>query len=157
MKTKLRAFGSLAVLLGSCAVVYAQRATEVVKWNAVVSKSTASSASVALSATIQEGWHVYALSQPPGGPTPLKITIPPGASFALQLPVAEASATRHEDASFKMETVYYLNSVNLTVKVKKEDTSAAETLPVDVRFQTCNDRLCLPPYTAHLTVSLKRN
>ena len=155
MNTTRRTLALLAVLFGSCAVLHAQRATEIVKWNATVSKSTAASASVALSATIQDGWHVYALSQPAGGPTPLKITIPSGAPFALQAPIAEAKVTRREDPSFKMETVFYLNSVNLIVTVKKAGTSAAETLPVDVRFQACNDRLCLPPYTAHLTADLK--
>jgi hypothetical protein len=29
-------------------------------------------------------------------------------------------------------------------------------VPVDVRFQACNDRLCLPPYTAHLSAEPKR-
>ena len=145
----------VAVLFGSCAALYAQRATEVVKWNATVSKSSATSASVAISATIQDGWHVYALSQPAGGPNPLKITIPSGTPFALQAPIAEAKVTRREDPSFKMETVFYLNSVNLTVNVKKASATAAQTLPVDVRFQACNDRLCLPPYTAHLTADLK--
>lgn len=145
----------LALLFASSAVVCAQRSTEVVKWNATVSKSTAASVSLALSATILDGWHVYALSQPAGGPTPLKITIPSGAPFALQTPITETKVTRREDASFKMETVFYLNSVNLTVNVKKEGTPAVETVPVDVRFQACNDRLCLPPYTAHLTAELR--
>ena len=155
MNATRRTLALLAVLFGSCAVTYAQRATEVVKWTATVSKSSAASASVVLSATIQDGWHVYALSQPAGGPTPLKITIPSGAPFALQAPVVEAKVTRREDPGFKMETAFYMNSVNLTLNVKKQGTTAAETLPVDVRYQACNDRLCLPPYTAHLTADLK--
>jgi DsbC/DsbD-like thiol-disulfide interchange protein len=156
MNTTRHALGLLSILFGSYAVIYAQRATEIVKWNATMSSSNAVSASVVLSATIQDGWHVYALSQPAGGPTPLKITIPSGTPFVLQSPVAEGKVTRREDPSFKMETVFYLNSVNLTVNVKKESAGTAETLPVDVRFQACNDRLCLPPYTAHITADLKR-
>jgi DsbC/DsbD-like thiol-disulfide interchange protein len=155
MNVTRRTLVFFALLFGSYAVAYGQRATEVVKWNATVSKSTAASVSVTLSATIQDGWHVYALSQPAGGPTPLKITIPSSAPFALQAPIAEAKVTRREDLSFKMETVFYLNAVNLIVNVKKEGTSAADTLPVDVRFQACNDRLCLPPYTTHLIADLK--
>ena len=135
---------------------YGQRPTEVVKWTADVVKATPTSATVALSATIAEGWHVYALSQPAGGPTPLKITIPSGAPFALQVPIQETQVIRHDDPSFKMETVYYLNTVNLTVAVKKEGAPTTEAVPVDVRFQACNDRLCLPPYTVHLTANLKR-
>ncbi|AFL90466.1 disulfide bond corrector protein DsbC [Terriglobus roseus DSM 18391] len=139
------------------AAANAQRPYEVVKWNATVTKSTATSASVALTATIQEGWHVYALSQPPGGPTPLRITIPATAPFTLQTPVAESKVIRHEDPTFKMETVYYLNTINLTVDLKKQGSTPTETVPVDVRYQACNDRLCLPPYTAHLTAAIKQN
>ena len=138
-------------LIASATAIHGQRPYELVKWNASVTKSTATSASVALTATIQDGWHVYALSQPPGGPTALKISIPAGAPFALQTPVAETKVTRHEDPSFKMEAVYYLDAVNLILAVKKEGTPATDSVPVDVRFQACNDRLCLPPYTAHLT------
>jgi Disulphide bond corrector protein DsbC len=144
------------VSLGSSGMTaYGQRPSEVVKWTADIVKATPTSDTVALSATIAEGWHVYALSQPAGGPTPLKITIPSGAPFALQVPIQETKVVRHDDPSFKMETVYYLNTATLTVDVKKEGSPAAEAVPVDVRFQACNDRLCLPPYTVHLTADLK--
>ena len=143
----------MAVIFAYSTAIHAQRSTEVVKWNATISKSTSSSASVALTATIQDGWHVYALSQPAGGPTPLKISIPSGAPFAIQAPIAEAKVTRRQDPSFNMETVFYVTAVNLTVNVKKDNTTAVDSLPVDVRFQACNDRLCLPPYTAHMTAA----
>ncbi len=154
-KTQYTVVG-FAILLGSCVAMLGQRPSEIVKWNATVTKSSAASASVALSATIQDGWHVYALSQPAGGPTPLKISIPAGVPFTLQTPVAEGKVTRHDDPNFKMETLYYLNSMNFTVSVKKDPAKISEILPVDVRFQACSDRLCLPPYTAHLTADLKR-
>ena len=148
-------FALLGLLAGVHATIYGQRATEVVKWNASTNKSTGASVSIALSATIQDGWHVYALSQPAGGPNPLKISIPAGAPFALHGPIAEAKVTRREDPSFKMETVYYVSAVNLTLDIKKAGAVGADALPLDVRFQACNDRLCLPPYTAHLSADLK--
>jgi hypothetical protein len=152
-----RTLARAALLLISSVALYAQRPSEIVKWNANVTKSSASAATVALSATIQDGWHVYALSQPAGGPMSLKITIPEGHSFALQAPIAEGKVTRHDDPNFKMETLYYLNNASFTLSLKKEGAPAtAEAIPVDVRFQACNDRLCLPPYTAHLTADLKR-
>ncbi len=150
-----RTFTLLAALCGSGTALYAQRAPEIVKWNATISKSSGASASVALNATIQNGWHVYALTQPTGGPNPLKISIPSGAPFVLQTPIPESKVMRREDPTFKMETVFYQNSVSLNLAIKKEGTAAADSIPVDVRFQACNDRLCLPPYTAHLTADLK--
>lgn len=146
----------LILLLSSSERLHSQRPAEIVKWNASVTKSADGSATVALTATIQDGWHVYALSQLPGGPTPLKISLPAGSPFTLQTPVAEGKVTRRDDHNFKMETLYYLTSANFVVSVKKDGSANAETIPVDVRFQACNDRLCLPPYTAHLSAEYKR-
>jgi hypothetical protein len=135
-------------------MTHAQRPYEVVKWSATATKLTANTAAIMLSATVDDGWHVYAISQPSGGPTPLKISTPAGAPFELAKPVQEVKVTRHEDPSFKMETVYYLKAMSFHLDLKKSGTAAVDAIPVDVRFQACNDRLCLPPYTAHLTAAL---
>ena len=145
-----------SVLLGFCLTTYAQRPSEVVKWSASATKSTANGAAVTLSAAIEDGWHVYALSQPPGGPTPLKITVPSGAPFEIREPIKETKVTRHDDPNFKMETLYYLKAMTFQVAVKNSGAPSPATIPIDVRFQACNDRLCLPPYTAHLTAPLAR-
>ncbi|WP_047495440.1 protein-disulfide reductase DsbD domain-containing protein [Terriglobus sp. TAA 43] len=155
MKKRQSLLGCLFLLLALTTLLNGQKPYEIVKWNAAVTKSTTTSVTVALSATIQDGWHVYALSQPAGGPMALKITIPTGAPFALQAPVPETSVIRHEDPTFKMETAYYLTAVKLAFDVKKEAKAGTASIPLDVRFQACNDRLCLPPYTAHLLAPLE--
>jgi DsbC/DsbD-like thiol-disulfide interchange protein len=144
------------LLLILCLPAYGQRPSEVVKWTAITTKVTSNSASVALSASINDGWHVYALSQPTGGPTPLRITVSVGSPFVLKAPVPEAAVTRHMDANFNMETVYYLNHVSFVIALQKQTDVQENAIPVDVRFQACNDRVCLPPYTAHLTAEPKR-
>jgi hypothetical protein len=156
MKSLRNALVGLSVLLGLCLTAYGQRPSEIVKWSANATKSTGNSAVVVLSASVQDGWHVYALSQPPGGPTPLKISVPAGAPYEIEKPVQETKVTRHNDPNFKMETLYYLNAINFHVAMKKVGAVSAETIPIDVRFQACNDRLCLPAYTAHLTAPLTR-
>ena len=156
MKSLRNAVVGSSVLLGLCLTAYGQRPSEIVKWSANATKSTENSAVVVLSASVADGWHVYALSQPPGGPTPMKISVPAGAPFAIEKPVQETKVTRHDDPNFKMETLYYLNAMSFHVGMKKVGAVSAETIPIDVRFQACNDRLCLPPYTAHLTAPLVR-
>lgn len=144
------------VLSCFCWKAQAQRPSEVVKWSIEVTKATTNSTQLTLSATVADGWHIYALSQPAGGPTPLKISIPSISLYVLQGPVADTSVVRHFDSNFNMETVYYLKTANFNLTLKPAGASAAETTPIDVRYQACSDRLCLPPYTAHLTAPLKR-
>lgn len=145
---------AVVVMCGSSA--RAQRPSEIVKWTATVTRSNAKSATVALAATVQKDWHVYALSQPAGGPTPLKISIPANAPYTLAAPVAETKLTHHFDPNFNMDTAYYLDTANFNVALKKTGSTSEQPIPIDVRFQACNDRLCLPPYTAHLTATLGR-
>jgi hypothetical protein len=144
------------MLLSICFAAQAQRPSEVVKWNAELTGTRANAQSARLSATIMAGWHVYALSQPAGGPTPLKITIPSGSPFMLAGPIAETQVVRHFDPNFNMETVYYIETANFNLALKEVDAARGEILPIDVRFQACNDRLCLPPYTMHVSATPTR-
>lgn len=146
----------LFLLMSICFAVQAQRPSEVVKWTADMTDTKPNAPAVTLSATIQDGWHVYALSQPAGGPNPLKISIPAGSRFVLAGSVAETKVVRHFDSNFNMEALYYLKAASFNLALKGTDAAPADTLPIDVRFQACNDRLCLPPYTAHVSATLKR-
>jgi Thiol:disulfide interchange protein DsbD, N-terminal len=154
MKVLNRVVTTFAAVLMCGLSAHAQRPSEIVKWTTTVTKSNSVSATVGLSATLQKDWHVYALSQPAGGPTPLKISIPANGAYELATPVSEIKPTHHFDPNFKMDTAYYLDTANFNVALKKVGTASESTIPVDVRFQACNDRLCLPPYTAHLTATL---
>jgi hypothetical protein len=156
MKIVRSAVLGLSLSLCLYASALGQRPSEIVKWTSTTTKSTAASVAVKLSAQIAEGWHVYALSQPPGGPIPMRISLPSGSGVELGGPVDETEVTRHLDPNFNMETFYYLKAASFNLAIKKTGSTPLETFPIDVRFQACNDRLCLPPYTAHLTAQLAR-
>jgi hypothetical protein len=156
MKHLIRDFGTLFTLLSICFATHAQRPSEVVKWSTELTGTKPSAPSAKLSATIMDGWHVYALSQPDGGPTPLKISIPSGSPLTLAGPIAETKVVHHFDPNFNMETIYYLNTASFNLALKGGEAVAGKTLLIDVRFQACNDRLCLPPYTTHVSATLTR-
>lgn len=111
---------------------------------------------VRLAARIDAGWHLYSISQPPGGPIPTRITLPAAQGFSLAGPPAGPEPSRQFDPNFSMETEWYDDSVAFSLPI----VAAAETPPgmhrleVHVRFQTCNDRLCLPPKTEKLFIDV---
>ncbi|MCX6626552.1 MAG: protein-disulfide reductase DsbD family protein [Candidatus Solibacter sp.] len=155
--TRKNTFSLACLMLWSCLTAQAQRAADVVKWSGEATCASADSCSVKLSAAIQEGWHIYALSQPTGGPIPLKISTPASSAFALASPIAEAKTVqKHFEPNFKMDTLYYLKSANFDLELKRTGPAEGDTLSVDARFQACSDRLCLPPYTAHISAGIKR-
>jgi hypothetical protein len=132
-----------------------------VDWTASWSTGTAvepgEQGTLELSGVVQEGWHVYALTQRPGGPTALRISIDdnPVAS-QVGAPSGTTPESRH-DPSFDLDTQFYTRSfaVHVPVTVKPGVATGGQVVPVSIRFQTCSARECRPPMTIHLSVPIE--
>ena len=110
---------------------------------------------ISLTATIDEGWHLYAISQgPPVIPT--RITLPAGQRFTLAAAPVGPEPKREHDPNFGMETEFYDSSATFTLPIQAaaDAPGGRQRVEVHVRFQTCNDRLCLPPRTDKLAVEV---
>jgi len=150
-------------LLGyfACAAAAAQTSVQPVSWSVSASGRTAARPNeglmLDLDARVDEGWHVYGLRQVDGGPTPLRITVDPNGALQPAGAPSGTAPTKTRDRSFNLDTEVYLHSFNLRVPVQVKPQSAAgsQEVAVSVRFQACNDRVCLPPRTVHLTVPVQ--
>lgn len=135
----------------------AQRPDEIVRWRAVGPSAAVrpgATLHIELSAEIEPGWHLYALSQPKGGPRPLVVAIPAGRPFTVNArDIMAPLPTVAADPNFNLDTQFYADSVTMTVPViAGAEARGKVELPVDVTFQACSARLCLRPFTATLTV-----
>ena len=109
--------------------------------------------SVTLSAVIRPGWHVYAISQPPGGPNRLDISMPDGQALRQQGEITGHAALTSFDSSFDIMTQFYEGAATFRAPVTVEKIPAPEAAAVlDVRFQTRSEHLCLPPATIHIPI-----
>ena len=107
-------------------------------------------ATVLLTANIDSGWHVYAFPQPPGSPViPTEITVPEGQPLAFSGDIKPPKAESQMDPTVGRETDFYENAVtfDLPMKVAKKARAGKQELEIAVRYQACNNRLCLPPRT----------
>jgi thiol:disulfide interchange protein len=105
--------------------------------------------------TIQPHWHVYSITTPPGGPNPTTAKIadnPAVAGFKIYQPKPE----RKLDPSFGIDTETFSGQFEILFDVElKKDTPAGPTdITANVRYQTCNDTVCLPPKRKSATASL---
>jgi thiol:disulfide interchange protein DsbD len=93
-----------------------------------------------LTATIGDGWHLYSLDQPPGGPTPTRIGVPEGQAFKLGGEIDSPPPHTQFDPVFNIETQYYEESVEFIVPivVAATDVKGATPVKVSARYQTCN-------------------
>jgi thiol:disulfide interchange protein len=100
-----------------------------------------------LAARIATGWHLYSLSQGPGGPVATRVTAMPPARIVGTL-VAPAP-TLAFDRSFGIVTETYEDAVDFRGMAI---APASGSLILRVLYQTCDDRVCLPPATVDVPV-----
>jgi len=105
--------------------------------------------SVALTADIDSGWHIYAFPQPPDSPViATEVTVRDGQALALSGEIKPPKAQSQMDPTVGKETSIYENSAtfDLPLKVARK-AQGKQNLEVDVRYQACSNRMCLPPRT----------
>jgi thiol:disulfide interchange protein len=146
------AFGLVAAL----AAVYGQK-LDPIQWaltSDVTKAPPGATVPLHLKATFQEGWHLYSLTTPAGGP------IPTTAALA-ENPAVKGSKLyqpppfRQLDKNFNLDTETFEKEVDLPLTAElAPDAKGSVELAANVRYQACNDRQCLPPRkkTASFTV-----
>jgi thiol:disulfide interchange protein DsbD len=110
---------------------------------------------VRLRALIPSGWHLYSLTQPPGGPIASTIDIDP-VGFKIGGPIDGPVPTSAPDPNFGITSETYEDSAvfHLPIAVAKSVTAGKHKLITRFGYQTCNARYCLPPRTDTLEVGI---
>jgi Disulphide bond corrector protein DsbC len=109
-----------------------------------------------LSGAIEDGWHVYALTEPAGGPTALRVTLDENEVAEVAGAASGTAPSKRHDRSFGLVTQFYTHAFTVRVPVQvKQQPAGRQSIPVSVRFQTCSDRECQPPTTIHLVVPIE--
>lgn len=150
----------LAVLAmgGGQAWAQAPNGAQTVAWSVAPVSLAAHSgrAVVQVRGAVRDGWHVYALKQHENGPTPLLVAVEPNLVAQPAGAAAGSAPIIARDAAFNLDTAYYAGNftISLPVRIKPGAQAGRQTIPINVRFQTCNGQTCQPPKTLHLTADV---
>lgn len=144
---------ALGILLLAPGLVYAQ---EVVSFDLEVEPlevEAGGKLTAILEAHIEMGWHLYSMTQPPGGPIPTSIQVPENAAFEPVGEVLQPAPRVAFDPNFGINAEYFDEKARfeVPVRVRLETPPGEHELPVRVRFMVCSDTTCLPPQTRTLT------
>jgi DsbC/DsbD-like thiol-disulfide interchange protein len=104
---------------------------------------------VKLLSTVQNGWHLYSMKPMAEGPIATRIWISEGQPFSLAGPVQAPDPQVVQDPTLGMEVELYEGEAQFTlpVKIAPGTTPGAHPLVVSASYQSCNDKICLPPKT----------
>lgn len=104
-----------------------------------------------LKAAIEGEWYLYAVEQPEGGPFPTKITTPENTPFQMDgSPVSPAPITKF-DPNFGIDTKFFAKSAEFNLPLKATAEARGDDLVINVCYQVCDDKVCLPPKTVKVT------
>lgn len=110
-----------------------------VKWNSRVDKVSDTEANIVLTASIDQGWHLYSQYNPEGGSLPLVFTISPSNAFALVGKVAEyPKPTEHYEEVFKITEKFWAGKAYFTQKIKVL-TDKPFDFEISLSGQACQD------------------
>lgn len=151
---------AFAVIFATVSVA-AQKPTDVVRWTASAPAKPVrpgDTARVELKAEIQEGWYLYAMTQPTNGPVPLDVALAKGEAFTMQRDRIDVPLPKiKKDPNFDGETQHYEEKVTLTLPLTapRGAKPGAHKVPIEVTFQACSGSICLRPTTTVVPVDVK--
>lgn len=101
---------------------------------------------IIIDADIEEKWHLYSiLNDPDAGPFPTKISAN-SSNFVIAGTIEESQAEVQFDPNFEAELGLHSHSARFIIPVAvKTSFQGNQDLDIQFFYQTCDDRLCLPP------------
>lgn len=104
-----------------------------------------------LKAEIEGNWYLYGLEQPDGGPISTTIKIPEDAVYKLNGKPTTQKPIEKLDPNFQIITKTFRKNAEFTVPLEAMDKLNGDDLAVQIRYQVCDDKICLPPKTVEVS------
>ncbi len=101
---------------------------------------------ITIEASIEGEWHLYSvLNDPDAGPYPTEFSAK-SQNFVIAGEVEESKADIEFDPNFEAELGWHSSYANFSIPVAiKSELQGKQTLDIEVFYQVCDDRVCLPP------------
>lgn len=149
----------IRTFLFSCLVMTVQFAygqiENPVQWSFTSKKINATTYEVHLTATIEDGWHIYSQATPDGGPVPTAVSFSKNPLLTLNGKVAELGKLEQRfEELFGVEVKQYSDKVDFVQSVKVRAV-AKTTINGSIEFMACNEKECIPPKTQKFSIALK--
>lgn len=130
-----------------------------VEWSAQLSEPSNGTATLTVSGTVADGWHIYGFSmptlEPEAGvpdPTTLALTLPDGVSADGDM-VKTGNEQMHFDEFMNLNLPWLTGKVTFTQRLKISGNASGEISGV-VRYMACTEESCTPPARYDFNINL---
>lgn len=134
----------------------AQPQARFAKWSAKLVPSdvrAGETAQLVFTVQLDSGWHMYSLTQPPGGPLKTTLTLNPNKTV-VSAKAVQGKPKKAMDASFNVMTEMFEGKVAFAIPIKViAGASGKQSLTAHVEYMLCDAKNCLPPTRIDLPVT----
>lgn len=137
----------------------APAAPQSVEWSAQLSEPSNGTATLTVSGTVADGWHIYGFSmptlEPEAGvpdPTTLALSLPDGVSADGDM-VKTGNEQMHFDEFMNLNLPWLTGKVTFTQRLKINGNASGEISGV-VRYMACTKESCTPPARYDFNINL---
>lgn len=111
---------------------------------------------VTLTATVTPGWHIYSMKQVGDKPAPTRVWVADGQPFPQAGIVWATTPRTLLDPTFDKQMETYEGEAQFVVplRVPFNTDTGSQMLVVNVAYQACKDKDCLPPATLKVTQAI---
>lgn len=139
----LAIIATLAVISG----IHAQ-ILKPVTWSSSVEMNDERNGRLIFKASIDEGWHLYGIDLPDGGPNPTTFTFDKVEGMTLNGDITPSRKPHEQvDMVFHLKLNWWEGKVDFYQDFTLNEPNGAYLVEASVRFQGCNDGSCIPPST----------
>lgn len=116
-----------------------------IRWSQTINMTSETEGYVEFNATIEKGWHLYALQLPEGGPRPttFDFSTVEGAEFTDEIQPSTAPYEK-VDLIFHLKLGWWDEDVSFRRNFRLTGTEGCRIEGV-ITYQGCNDKSCIPP------------
>ncbi len=150
-----RLFTALFLLfVGAAALCAAGPSDTPVRWRTIVKATGPDTGTVTFKALISEGWHLYGLTVPEGGPKPTSFDLKGSSdvTFMGKIQPSRKPLTIH-DPLFGLKLDWWDANVEFTVPFKV--TGDAPRIECKINYMSCDGNTCRPPKTETIATPVK--
>ena len=145
---------AIMVLLIFGAIAVSAQLQEPVKWKIEIKEVNQYEVQVVAHAIIEEGWKLYGLNVPEGGPVGTEINFEDmvNAKGLKKAKEVTKSTVKHDEV-FGMEVPFFKHSATISQNVRI--TKRPATVKGYLTFMCCDDETCLPPTDVEFEFQVK--